>query len=237
MVNIIDSIIGQDNFIYIAVAIGVPLIMYLIYRRVQKVPKMVDYIKIYRDGMIQDEDLNKPDSFLGMKGLWRGNMYLGKINTISESQVKLMAKPLEETKKVTEWKDVKRDTMTVYTVVFSKPLKKIGNKYIPNWKKSILKFTELDKHSFENDKLIFPEDTMFTALGHVYATQNSYDKIARTVLDDHNKRLLMSNTNLMASEMSKISATTPEMAHEISMKRMEIEKVKQEKMMKMGQVV
>ena len=231
----------EDNIIFILIAMAIPIGFLFLFRALRKVPGQPDYIRVFRDEMIIDESMNKPEKKYGVKSLWRGRQVLGKVVTISDKIVNVPKK--SELVKVGKMDskgrpiDVHKEKMRMFTVVFKKPALNLFLFKI-FMGKEIIHFSDRDEYTIEDKgRLIFPSDTAFTAIGKVFSTTNSYQQLSVVVLDVWNKNLLQANTNLMSSEMAKISAQTPEMAHNLSLKRLEIDKIRAEKQMKIGQII
>ncbi|KKN60146.1 hypothetical protein LCGC14_0535240 [marine sediment metagenome] len=238
MVEVADAfnVFLEENLTLLVFAIGTPIALLYLYKYLRSVPKQVDYISIFKDRTVTDEQFNKPDKRFGVKTIWRGNKILGKVLTFSSTPYKSVKKT--DTAKTASWDRKAREKIMVHTVTF-KPImfQFLGIEFM-KFKKEILKFTDLDSFVIdENNKLIFPSNVSFNSLGSIYVTMNSYPQLSRIIEDDFNKRLFEVNTQLFASKMTQISAETPEMSHELALKRLEIEKIKQDKMMKLGNII
>ncbi|MBU1613653.1 hypothetical protein KKC87_04500 [Patescibacteria group bacterium] len=226
----------QENTIWIIIIVAVIIGLIYLYKLLRSVPKQPDYVRIFRDKMIQDEKYNKPDARYGIRRVYRGEQLIGSVASISENIFGVSK--IMMTEKNFKWDKIPRENVKVYTIAFKPPLFKILGFQLFSFKKEILKFTERDRWKIkERGHLVFPSDVGFTSLGHVYATQTSYRQLSRVIEDEFNKRLFEVNTQLFASRMTQISAETPEMSHELALKRLEIEKIKAEKQLKLGSIV
>ena len=228
----------ENNLIYIILIFGIGIGGVFLYKMIRGIPKQTDFIKVFQEKTISDEAMNKTDKKFGIKSLWRGHQYIGRILTYSDTFQKIQTKT-EAKEDNRGWKDKKPpEKIIVHTITFKTPSFRIlGFKFF-GFKKEILKFTDKDRYKVEEKgKLVFPSDVAFTALGYEYATVNSYPLLTRLIDDNWNKRLLEANVNLMASRMSQMSAESPEMAHELSLKRLEIERIKAEKQLKTGSII
>lgn len=227
--NVVLQSIINDYGVLIAVGVASFFGITYLYKMIRKIPKQVDYVKIFHENMIRDENLNKPDQKLGYKYLYRGEQLLGKILSFATGKFDLLKDP--ETVKSMYWDKKKKEAKVIYTVTFRRPIKFMRMNLFLG-KREILKYTDIDTWTREGNKLVFPEYVSFTSLGKVYMPINSYEDTSRIVQDDINRQLMNVHTNLYAGQMQSISAQTPEMAHELSLKRLEIEKIKAEKSMK-----
>lgn len=226
----------QENTIWIIIIFGIIIGIVYLWKLFRSIPKQPDFVRIFRDKMVEDEKYNKPDGRYGIRKIYRGEQLLGAVSTISENLFGVSK--IMMTEKKMKWEKIPREQMKVYTVTFKRPLFKILGFQIFGFAKEILKFTDKDRWEIKDyGHLVFPSDVGFTALGNVYATQSSYRGLSRVIEDEFNKRLFEVNTQLFASRMSQISAETPEMAHELALKRLEIEKIKAEKQLKLGSIV
>ncbi len=226
----------EENATLLAVVIGGPIAALYAYKYLRSVPKQMDYIQVFKDRTVTDEQFNKPDKKFGVKSVWRGSKMLGKVVSFSSTPYKSVKKT--DTAKTALWDRKAREKIMVHTVTFKPVMFQMLGIEFMKFKKEILKFTDLDSHEISEDgKLTFPSDVAFNSLGNVYVTMNSYPQLSRIIEDDFNKRLFEVNTQLFASKMTQISAETPEMSHELTLKRLEIEKIKQEKQMKLGNII
>lgn len=228
----------EENLVMIGLIVAVPILLLYAYKRIRAIPTQPDYIKIFHNQQIADERLNRTEKRYGWKFLYRGHSLLGKIITVSDTKYKTPKKGDYEGVGKREWQQQPKETVNIISITFRRLVFNLGFYKIFHWHRDILKFTEKDHYAIEEGgKLVFPSDVSFTALGECYATVNSYEKLSRVILDNFSTRLLMANTNLMAGEMAKISSISPQMAHELNIKRLEIDKIKAEKMMKMGNII
>lgn len=228
-INVLISTFINEYAIFVIIAIAAVLGISYLYKMMRNIPKQVDYVKVFHENMIRDENLNIPDKNLGMKYLYRGEQLLGKIISFSTGKFDLIKD--RETVKSMNWDKKKKEAKVIYTITFKRPKKLLYFRTFLG-RKEILKYTEQDTWSNEGDRLVFPEYVSFTSLGKVYMPINSYEDTSRIVQDDINRQLNSVQTNLYAGQMQSISAQTPEMAHQLSLKRLEIEKIKAEKQMK-----
>jgi len=228
-INVFISQFINEYAIFIIIIVATGLGILYAYKMLRGIPKQVDYVKVFHESMIRDENLNVPDKKLGYKFLYRGEQLLGKIMSFSTGKFDLVKD--RETVKSMNWDKKKKEAKVVYTVTFRRPINVMRIKMFLG-KKEILKYTDQDTFSTEGNRLVFPEYVSFTSLGKVYMPINSYEDTSRIIQDDINRQLNSVQTNLYAGQMQSISAQTPEMAHELSLKRLEIEKIKAEKQMK-----
>ncbi len=198
--------------------------VYYISRIIKKVPQNPDYIKIFEKKSIVDESMNKPDRLLGLKYLYRGNEYLGRIVTFGKQEHQIKFRK-ERSKEVNE------EQKQVYTLTW-KP--KVFLKVIHSFTKHILKFTEDDNFRQEGNKLVFAESVNFTSLGNEFITSNTSQFTSKIIEDTWNKRLFEGSANAFANQMLKVSGYTVDYAQQRKMEELEIEKLKEQKKMKTG---
>lgn len=227
MVESAISTFIEQNIWTIIIGVGTLVGFILLYRYLRPVPRQVDYIKVFNEGTIRDEALNVPHAY-HPRWLYRGEGRLGKIVNIHSAIVDY--KPTkEEREKGQIYDDWKK---TLVTIVFRE---KTFWKFYLNEKK-ILRFEE-GEATYRDDKLIFPSDCAFTAMGKEYMTIGSFQYTSPIVEGNWNKRMLEANVNIMASKMASIASETPEMAHELSLKRLDIERIRAEKETKMSGLI
>ncbi len=214
-----------ENILFFLLLGGFFLGFAWISRQMKKIPRMEDYTKVFKDQDIVDQQLNKPDKY-EPKWLYRGHELLGKIIAYDEQPHEDIVSKEQEKFMIEGF----RETMTVLTFV-----PKLYGK-ICIGKGQILRFKSKEA-KVEEDKLVFPSTTGFTALGHEYVTKASFKESASIIEGTYAKRLFEANVNLFASRMAHISAETPEMAHELALRRLDIDRIKAEKQMKMGQLI
>ena len=215
----------QDNMVLLLFAIGVVMVVVILFKKLRSVPPKPDFIKIFQEQSIRDESLNKPNKY-DPKFLYRGDTFLGKIVSIDDHKYRTAISKEEYKFKLADWE------AQLTSVVF-----------IPKWKwricigrKKILRF-KTSEAKIEEDKLVFPSSAGFTALGNEYITKSSFKEVSTLVEGFWSKRLFEANVNIMASRMSHIASETPEMAHELNLKRLEIERIRAEKERKLGQLI
>lgn len=208
---------------------GATLIGFIIlYKKFRPQQKQIDYAQLNAEMMVKEERFNKPNS-LDPKWIWRGDEKIGRIISIDKNSYRYNPTK-EETSIKAGLTGFEADLMTVTfkqkdfmgTYIFTKP--------------KMMMFSPDDARVREKN-LLFSSDVGFTAIGHVYTTKTSYKQVAQVIESEWSKRLLESNVTVMASKMSHISAETPEMAHELSLKRLEIEKIRAEKQAKVGGLI
>lgn len=230
----------EENLALIVLIVGIPVGLLYLYKIYRKVPAQPDYIRVFKESMLWEEKLNKPDKKYGLKYIYRGKKKIGKILSMADGLYNVPRKSeLHKVGRATDKGqpiDVGKERLRIFTVTF-RPIHYTFLGIDVSWGKEILKYSEKDEFVVEDQKIIFGSDVSFTSLGQVYATLNSYQQISTTILDIWNKNLLQSNTNLYSSEMVKISAQTPQMAHELALKRLEIEKIKADKMAKLSNII
>ena len=208
---------------------GGALIGFLIlWKKLRKVNTQPDFIKIFKEQNIRDESLNETGRF-DVKWLYRGEEKLGRILDLDTQKINYTPTKQEfDTKAgIQGWES------DITTIVF-RPKNAVLNLWLGE--KRILRFKP-DEARVEGRKLVFPSSMGFTALGGEYITKTSFKEISTVIESDWNKRLFEANVNVMASKMSHISAETPEMAHELSMKRLEIDKIRADKQAKVGGLI
>lgn len=226
MADVLSQIIN-DYGVYIVIVIVVGFVIFMVYKMTKKVPQQPDYVKVFTEKSVDEEQLNKTGSY-GLKYLYHGDVKLGKITSFSDVYYNVD----KRMKRFENEKNIPKERLKIFTVTFKKPM----IKFFYGFKKEILKFTERSDYKVEQKKLVFPEYTTFTCVGNHFVTQDSLEPLSRVIEADFCKYLFSTNTNLMAAEMSKISAERPEMAHELALKRLEIEKVKAEKAAKLSSI-
>lgn len=218
----------EQNFIYIIIIMGVIFGAVFLYKKFQPMPREPDYTKIIHGKMVRDQYLNVPSEHYPFY-LVRGKKVLGKI--IKQSQEVIKYTPTTEEFKA--GRGHKFPDTIIETVVFL-PKKFLGRFWYGE--EQILKFTKGDGEVV-GENLVFPSNMVFNSLGDVYFT-NTIQKEATSIIEaDWSKRLLESNVSVMASKMSHISAETPEMAHDLALKRLDIERIKAEKSAKLGNMI
>lgn len=226
--NIVFTQFIDQNFIWIAISFGMLLGFLVLYRMIRKVPPKPDFIKVFRDQYARDESLNLPSEF-DARILFRGHQLLGKIVGY-DVQLHEYVTDFDEKKFAYEnW----RTQMS--SLVFIRPKKFIWFTFYVG-KREILLFKKTEAKQ-EGEKLVFPSDTGFTALGSVFVTKTSFKEASSIIEGVWSKRLFEANVNVMASKMSHIAQESPEMAHELNLKRLEIERIKAEKDKKVGQLI
>lgn len=236
----LDAAFFNEYLGWIAVIAFFGFVALLVYRKTRGVPPNPDFIKVFKTMFIDDEKYNIPDKTYGVQYLYRGTELLGRIVSLSENVYNIAVKTAVAKTDKNDFRDkTERAETRVVTVCFRPVWFRTPLFRRPVFKRSkdIIKFTDEDTYSLEAGKLIFPEFINFTSLGKVYSTQSSYAKLSRVIEDDFNKRLFETNTNLFAAKMTQISAQTPEMAHELHKAQLEIDKIKAEKSVKLGNVV
>jgi len=235
------NIVNEYGFFIVLIG-GMLFGMIFMYKKIRKVPINPDYIKVFHEGMIGDEKLNHRERRFGVKLLYRGHELIGKVLTHSLVDYKVPKKSSlrnigKTNYKGEPWK-LDEEKMSIHTVTFKKPLFNFIFFRIFSPKKEILKFSDNDNFKIEEKgKLVFSSDTAFNALGNVFATVTSYEQIASTILDHYHKNMLLASNNMYAAEASKIGSIPVQYAHELSLKRLEIEKIRAEKAAKLGQIV
>lgn len=232
----------NENLGWIIIIIAMVFGMFILYRKVRKIPQNPDFIKIFHESMIGDESLNKRDKVFGLKWLYRGEQLIGRILTVSQNDFLVPKKSsipdIGKSTRDGRPYELKREDMKIATITFKRPLLNLGITRFYRMKKDILKFTNRDNFRVEEKgKLVFPSDCSFTALGNVYATMNSYQQVSSVILDQYNKNLMVATNNLMAGEMQKVSSMKPEFAHALVMKDKEIQALREAKQAKMSGVI
>lgn len=237
------SMFFQQNIMWIALAGGIIFGFIILFKKVRSIPAKPDYIRIFQDRSIRDEALNKPNRY-DPKWLYRGDKKLGRIVTI-DTKIWKSEKTKEESriygysKKKKEIEEPEHEftspidyEVMITTIVFRMDcfLKFLW------YNKRILRF-RTEEATVKDDKIIFDSNVGFTALGNEYTTRTSYPETSAIIEGHYSKRLFEANVNVMAGRMEKISAETPEMAHELNLKRLEIEKIRAEKEKKLGSLV
>ncbi len=201
--------------------------VYYVSRIVKKTPQHPDYIKIFEKKSIIDETMNKPDRIMGLKFLYRGNEYLGRIVTFGKQKHEIKFKDEKGRPEKEEIKDV-------YTLTY-KP-KIIGK--IHSLTKHIVRFTEDDNfRREEGGKLVFPESINFTSLGNEFVTSNSYEFTSKIIGDNWNKRLFENSANAFSGQMLKVSGFISDYAQARAMEEIEIKKLEAQKKLKMGNII
>ena len=229
----------EDNLLFLIMAFGILIGFIILWKKMRKVPANPDYLKIFKEKNIHDEMLNKRNKHDPV-WLMKGEEVIGRIVAWDSQNYKYVPTKLE--KDAGMWDNWEKN---ITTVVF-----KEGSRW--KWflgQKRILRFSAEDEGKFEDgklvkhgvirqkNKLVIPSDIGLTALGDEYITKDSYQHISRIVLGEYDKRLMEANVNLMAGHMSKISAETPEMAHELALKRLDIERIRAEKETKVSGLI
>lgn len=223
------------GYVFILILIGGVIFGFMILlRKIQPIKKQPDYMEVFKTMFIEDEALNVPNKIYGLKELFKGGEKLGDIVSFSHQFVNAAKKTVmsyDEGK--SRWKEIPREMIEVYTIVFSKPssIPLIGMFFKQNY---IMKFEPINQHEIQNKRIIFPEWVSFTQMGKVYFPKESFGKISRVIDDDYSKRFWEVNTQSYAATMANISAQTPEMAHELALKRLEIQAAKEARMVKTG---
>lgn len=219
------TIFIEENMILIFILSGMFLGFFMLFKMIRKVPAQPDFIRIFKDQAIKDQQLNKPDEY-EPHWLYRGHKLLGKIVAYDEQPYNNQTTKEEDKFGLSNWK------ANLTTVIFIKPLFMkfcIGSRQILRFK--------TEEANIENDRLVFPSDAGFTALGGEFITKKSFPEASAVIEGVYSKRLLEANVNIMASKMSHISSESPEMAHELNLKRLEIERIRAEKEKKIGQLI
>jgi hypothetical protein len=72
----------QDNLLTIIIVIGMAFVCLLLYRKLRRIPAQPDFLRIYQEQEIRNENLNKPDATYGLRYLYRGHQLLGIIHHI-----------------------------------------------------------------------------------------------------------------------------------------------------------
>lgn len=211
----------------ILLVVGMVFGFVILYKMMRSVPKQPDFVKIFKDQAIRDEDLNMPHD-LDPKFLYRGEKLLGRIVRIDSQDVKYEPPKIE--KETAQIYDKWEKNLT--TVIFRG--KTFWNFYLGE--KKILIF-ETGEAKIDGRNLIFPSSVGFTAVGQQYTTKTSFRTVSQIIEGEWSKRLFEANVNVMASRMAHISAETPEMAHELSLRRLDIERIKAEKETKVSGLI
>lgn len=216
----------EDNFLWILLVFGMIMAFIIIYKKVRSIPNKPDYIKIFHDRSIKDESLNKRNKY---DPLWifRGDQRIGKIVSIDTKKYK--HDPIKDEYKA----GLKQEfEIEITTIVF-----KINSFLKFFWYgKRILRFITTEAE-IKGNKVLFDSTVGFTALGMEYTTKTSYPETSAIVDSHYSKRLFEANVNVMAGKMESISAEDPAYAHELTLKRLEIERIRAEKEKKVGQMI
>ena len=200
----------------------------IIYKKFRPNQTQPDFLKVMSEKNVKDEDLNVIQS-LDAKWLYRGEQRLGRI--LRSDSKKYNYSPTKE--EVATKAGIGGWQSEISTIVFRQ--KDFLGAYLFGQKK-VLRFKPSEAQ-VEGDRLIFASDMGFTALGNEYITKTSFREISTVIESEWSKRLFEANVNVMASKMSHISAETPEMAHELSLKRLDIERIRAEKQQKVGGLI
>lgn len=212
----------------IVLVVGMAIGFLILYKKLQPNKAQVDFVRIMNERNVKDEDLNDIGK-LDPKWIYRGEEKIGKV--IKKDDKHFTYKPTKE--EVDTKAGIYGWEADITTIVF-RPKSWFLGLYIGE--KKILRF-KMGEAIIRDRKLIFPSTVGFTALGNEYVTKNSFKELAQVIDAEYSKRLFEANVNVMASKMSHISAETPEMAHELSLKRLEIEKIRAEKQAKVGGLI
>jgi hypothetical protein len=228
----------QDNLLTIIIVIGMAFVCLLLYRKLRRIPAQPDFLRIYQEQEIRNENLNKPDATYGLRYLYRGHQLLGIIQSLSHTWVNSERKPQTTSKFLRQDQKVYEGTkakIKIGTVTFKRPVWKFKGL----GKTDILRFTEEDDFTEEHSRkaLVFPETTAFNCIGNTYCTVNSYPVLSRVLEDNFNKHLFNLNANFMASAMSQIQGIRPEWAFMLEQKRMEIQAAEKAKQMKISGIL
>lgn len=226
MVETALSIFLDENIFSIMIVGGVVVGFVFLYRMLRKVPTQPDYVGVFHDLNIRDEQMNKPTK-IDPKMLWRGTEPLGKIISY-DTQTYNYNPTKEEKEKGMYDKFLKEITTIVY-----RP--KTFWKFYFGEKRIVL--LEKGEGVIQEHRFVIPSSVGLTAIGKTYVTKGSFTETARIVDGTFSKRLYESNVNVMASRMSHIAQETPEMAHELNLARLKIEQIRAEKETKMGGLI
>ena len=228
----------NDNLLTIIVVIGMGFIILMLYRKIRRIRPQPDFLRIYAQEEIRNENLNRPDATYGLRYLFRGHQLLGVIKSLSvvlvnaEKKVQTVSKFLSRDAKIYEGQKAK---IKVYTITFRRPMWKFKGL----GKIDILRFTEEDDFIEEHSQkaLVFPETTAFNCIGNTYCTINSYPVLSKVLEDNFNKHLFNLNANFMAAAMSQIQGIRPEWAFLLEQRRMEIQAAEKAKQMKISGII
>lgn len=216
----------EQNMFNLVIVGGIAIMILIIYKKWQPTPKQPDFITVFHDNTIEDERLNVPDTY-EPKWLYRGHQLIGLIVGYDQHNYDNKDIPREEDKfGLYKWSG------NITTVIFRT---KTFWKFFLG-KKQILKFKS-EEANIEENKLVFPSHSGFTALGQVYTTKSSYPEVSSIIEGVYSKRLFEANVNLFASKMSYVSQIDPIMSHELNLKKLEIEKIRAEKEKKIGSLI
>lgn len=219
------SIFMEENLVLLLFLFGLIIVFVIIFKKFRSIPPKPDFVRIFHDQSIKDESLNKPNKY-EPKYLFRGDILLGKIVSIDSQPYESQTTKEDLKFGLEAWK------ADLTTVVF----KPVWKWKLCLGKKKILRF-KTNEAKIENHKLVFPSSMGFTALGNEYISKPSFKEVSTLIEGFWSKRLFEANVNVMASKMSHISSETPEMAHELNLKRLEIERIRAEKERKLGQLI
>lgn len=222
----INSFLDAHGF-EVMIAGGALIGFLVLYKKMRATPSQPDFIRIFNERGIRDETLNVINEY-EPNFVYRGNQCLGRI--VSYDTKKLKYNPTKQ--EIDTKAGIHGWEAEIATVVF-RP-KTIWKIYMGA--KRILRF-KVEEAKIKDRKLIFPSTTGFTALGNEYVTKSSFKEASLLIDTEWSKRLFEANVNVFASKMSHISAETPEMSHELSLKRLEIEKIRAEKQAKVGGLI
>src|SRR3990170_7720117 len=104
----------NDNLIYLIVIGATGVGIYYLYQILRKIPTQPDFIKIFKERDIDDEELNIPEQQFGVKNLFRGHAFLGRISSMSEVLYESIPKTEAEQDK---WKrDKQSEKIKVFTL-------------------------------------------------------------------------------------------------------------------------
>jgi len=225
--NLIQDFL-TDNLAVFIVGIVIIIAILIVYKKLKGIPLIPDYVRLFNEANIKDEQLNKPTKF-SPKWVYRGDNKIGKINTLDTKTVESNPKDIPTFQK--------EDNRIEFVEKVTTLTVKINHFWFIWYGKPILLKYKEGEAEIKGDKIIFSSDTGFTSIGYEYMTKTMF-KEGISILDGHYaKRLFETNVNLFASRMAKISAETPEMAHEINLRKLEIDKIKAEKERKMGSMM
>lgn len=217
-----------DEYLFEIIILGAVFIgIIILYKKLRIVPKTPDFVRVFRDQLIRDEVMNKPSKY-EPRWFYYGDKLIGRIISYDRQNVKYNPPKQEKEAGMYEKWEKKIVTMTI--------MKKTWWKICLSGKEIIM-FQESEAEQQKGRKLVIPSDLGLTALGQVYSTKSSYHFTSRIIEGDWNKRLLEANANVMASRMSHIAQETPEMAHELSMKRLDIDRIRAEKESKVSGLI
>lgn len=219
-----------ENVVAFAVIGGVIFGSYILYIYLKPQQRIPDFIKIFKMKALEDESLNRTDA-LSPQWLYRGNVLLGKILTDNTQTYNSLKKPELEHKRFKDAEDT--EEKVVMCITYRKGL--LGNNLFIG-KKQILRFLK-EEAIVSGRRLIFPSSTSFTSLGDEYVTVGSYPVTSRIIEDNWNKRMHEAGTNAYANQMLKVSGLMVDYAQERKLRQLEIEKEKEMKKLKMGNII